>query len=234
MRQVGRSSWLRLAQLVATGGIAAAVVVPGCGSNGGSGSGGPPDGSVPPDGAFTDAPLDSTTDGSSGGEDSMADVILPSADGGCPPGYTLCGSLEGYCANFQTDSSNCGSCKRACDPGNTCVEGQCQFVIDSSSGSGSGSSGGDASSGSSSGGDSGDDSSSGSSSGGDSGSGDSSSSSSGGDSGDDGSLDSGGSDGPLDSGDDGSSSSGSGSGSGSGGSSSGGRDGGGDGCVTCR
>jgi hypothetical protein len=41
----------------------------------------------------------------------------------CAVGDTLCAG--GTCANLQTDPNNCGSCGRACGPGQGCTRGSC-------------------------------------------------------------------------------------------------------------
>lgn len=191
MKHVRRTSLLRLAQAVAAGGLLAAAVVQGCGSNGGSsGDGGSSSGGDSSVANEVGPPADSTAPSSDG---MTIDDLNPatdtpiSSDGSCPPGDTACGSLSGYCANLQNDSRNCGVCANECPSGDICQAGHCvpgssssggdDGSTDSSSGSGSGgdtgtgdsSSGSSSSGGNDSGGDdsAGDDSSSGSSGGGD-------------------------------------------------------------------
>jgi len=45
----------------------------------------------------------------------------------CPPGQSCCSAGTGsyFCANFKSDSYNCGACGNACHSTETCVLGQC-------------------------------------------------------------------------------------------------------------
>ncbi len=46
---------------------------------------------------------------------------------GCPTGYSLCGSA---CVNTSQDTAHCGTCDKACTPGDVCDAGQCTTIED--------------------------------------------------------------------------------------------------------
>jgi hypothetical protein len=62
--------------------------------------------------------------GLDGADNSGDDSVSPTADGGCPAGFTAC---AGECIDSKSDNSNCGGCGSAfaCRVGATCQSGVC-------------------------------------------------------------------------------------------------------------
>jgi hypothetical protein len=61
-------------------------------------------------------------------EQCQAGVCQPASTGCSDPTPDACqlGNGRVACVNFNTDPINCGDCNNVCDPGQTCVGGNCQ------------------------------------------------------------------------------------------------------------
>ncbi|RMG93399.1 MAG: hypothetical protein D6705_18800 [Deltaproteobacteria bacterium] len=73
------------------------------------------------------------TDGASGGATAGTSTTGASTAGtgggtDCPNQQVWCsnGQGSGTCVNLQIDPENCGECGNACDPGESCLGGECK------------------------------------------------------------------------------------------------------------